>query len=429
MDIKKENISDTQVKLTITVEVEEMDKFLKRAAKKISLKSKIKGFRPGKANYEIIKQRFGEMAIYQEALNSIIDHTLIDAIHKEEIDFVGRPDITVEKLAPQNPLVYTAILDLRPTVSLPKNWKDLKVKVKKEKVSKDKVKNVLDDLILRHAKEVLKQGKAEKGDKVFVDIELSFDNVVPEDGVMKNFEIILGDNKMIPGFEDELIGLKKDDKKEFELVFPKKYFKKEYAGKKAKFKVKVNNVFKIEKPKKDDEFAKIFGFDKLKDLEKSVEETLQADLDSKNELDAEVEMFDLLIKKSKFSKIPDSMIQTEIDTMIGELQKSIESNGLEFNDYLEHLKKSVEDLRKDFYEDAVKRVKSALILREVIDKENLEVSEKEVKEQIDSLLKQEQLGEVQDKEYLRSKQFEIYIKGRLLVQKAANLLRDFILEK
>lgn len=427
MNIQKEQLSDIQVKLTISVRQEEAKKFLDRAAKKISLKQKIKGFRPGKASYDVIKQQFGEMAIYQEAIDSIINFTFIDALKQEGVDYVGKPDIQVEKLAPENDIVYTAQFDLMPQVELPKDWKEFKVEVKKEEVDTEKVQNVVKDLAARQAKQILKEGQAADSDKVVLDFELSFDNVVPENGTAQNFEVLIGDKKMIPGFEEQLVGLKAGDKKEFELEFPEDYFQKDFSGKKGKFKITVNHVFTMEKPELNDELAKSFGMDSFEALEKQIKENLEHEIAHQKEHDAEVEMFDMMSDKSTFTEIPESMIESEKETMIREMQQNVMRQGLSFEDYLEHMKKSVDDLKKDMHEDAVKRVKSGLVLKTIREEENVEVTDAEVQAEIDRALSATKDDKEMQKHF-NTPQYKMYVKNSLAIRKVTQLLKDTILE-
>lgn len=427
MNIKKEQLSESQMKLTISVTQDEAQKYLERAAKKLSLKHKIKGFRPGKASYDVIKQQFGEMTIYQEALNPIINNTLIDAMKQENVDYVGQPNIDVEKLAPDNDIVYTAIFDLMPTVELPKDWKSLKVKVKQEEVKADKIKEVIDGLAARQAKQILKEDKAAKGDKVILDFELSFDNVVPENGTAQNFEVVIGDEKMIPGFEDQLVDTKAGDKKEFEVPFPENYYQKDFAGKKGKFKITVQHVFTMEKPELNDEFAKGLGMESFEKLEEQIKENLQHELRHQHEHDAEVEMFELMAGKSTFSTIPESMVETEKDTMIREMQQNIMRQGLSFDDYLSHMKKSVEDLKKDMQEDAYKRVQSGLILKTIREEEKIDVSDADVDAELQKALESTK-DDKKMQEQLNSPQYRLYIKNSLAIQKVTKLMKDTLLE-
>lgn len=427
MNIKRNNLSETQVELIINVDMDEMKPFLEKAAKKLSLTQKIKGFRPGKATYDVIRQQLGEMAIYEQALHPIIDNTLLDAIKKEGIDFIGQPNIDVLKLAPENPLEYKVTVELMPSITLPENWKQIEVKVDKKQVKPEDKEKVIDNLTSSYAKQVLNDGKAEKGNKVILDFELSFDNVVPEDGKVNKFEVVLGENKMIPGFEDQLVGLKAKDEKTFELTFPKEYYNKKYQGKTGKFKVKINSVFTMEKPKLDDEFAKQFDFKTFKDFEEKIDKQLQEEIEHEAIHKAEVEMFEKLIEKSTFSIIPDTLIDVEKNKMISELKQNIMQQGLKYEDYLSHLKKTEDDLKKGFTDDAIKRIKSSLIIREVGKTEKLDVTDEEVQKEIEKAKESTQGNEELIKQ-IDLPQYKNYLVNQLATKKIVTAMKDFIIK-
>lgn len=429
MEIKRENINDTSVKLTITVGLEEVEPFLEKAAKKISLKHKIKGFRAGKASYEVIKQQFGEMAIYQEAVNTIIDHTLLDALKQENLDIVGQPKIDVNKMAPDNPFEYSTTVELIPSVEMAKDWRDkVSIKVESGKVPQAKIDELIENLSDRHSKQVLKTEKSVKGDKLILDFELSFDNVIPDDGIAKGFEAIIGSNKMIPGFEEELIGLKEGDEKIFKIPFPKDYYHKQFSGKKGQFKVNIKHVFSIEKPKKDDDLAKSFNYETYKDFVIDVEKQLQIEKDQEAMGKAEVEMFDALIVKTKFGPMPESMLHAEKDKMIGELKQNLMQQGLKYEDYLSHMKKSEEELKGGFTEDATKRVQSALIMRSLRQSEKIELSDDE----LDAEFEKSRNSFKDNPEMLKqveSPQYKVHMMNQMVTQRIINMLKDAIITK
>lgn len=427
MQLQKENIGDTQIKLTVTVPMDRIRPFLDRAAKKISLKHKINGFRLGKASYDVITQQFGEMAIYQEAVNSIIDDTLLDSVTREKIEYTGYPNIDIQKLAPGNDIVYSAIFDLMPKVTLPDSWKTLSVDVNKESISPESVQRVVADLRNRKAKQVVKDGEIVLTDKVILDFELSFENVIPEDGDVKGFEVIIGENKMIPGFEDALLGLTAGALNEFDLFFPKDYFKKDFAEKKGHFKVKINHVFQIELPEYNDGFVKEFGYETKEAFEKKIMEQLKHDSDHQAEHEAEVKMFNLLSEKSVFSAIPDSMVAAEQDTMIRELQHNITKQGLSFENYLEHMKKNVEQLKEDMKDEAIKRVKSGLVVNAIGDIENIVVTEEEISVEVQKAIASAQ-GDKKMLNVFQSPRYTAYVENSLRLRAITRHMKSTILK-
>ena len=191
---------------------------------------------------------------------------------------------------------------------------------------------------------------------------------------------------MIPGFEDNIIGLKKNEVKEFELEFPKKYHEEKLQGKKALFKIKINSVYKIELPEVNDEFAKGFGLKNLDDLKKHLESNIKHEKEMKENQRFELELVEQLIEKSKFEELPDSLVDDETHKMIHELEDNVIRQGMKFDDYLSNIKKTEADLRLDFAIDAIKRVKTGLAIRALAEKENVTAEEKEINDEIERAL-------------------------------------------
>ncbi|PIR06781.1 MAG: trigger factor [Candidatus Komeilibacteria bacterium CG11_big_fil_rev_8_21_14_0_20_36_20] len=381
MKINKKDLEKNQLELTIEVSPEELEPHLKNAAERLSHKNKIPGFRPGKVPYQLIKQHFGEMNIHQEALEHIISSSFYKAITREKLETIGQPEIKVDKLAPGNPVVYTAIVSLLPQVTLG-DWQKIIVKKKKVKASSEEIEQTLQQLQEMNVKETLANRPAAKGDKVEVDFEVLINKVVIEGGKSSKYPVIIGQNRMIPGFEDKLIGLKDEDKTEFELEFPAKYFQTNLAGKKADFKVKVLNVFSRELPKLDDQFAKNIGFDDLEKLKEQLRENISRDKEAKEKQRTEAEAVNEIVKFSTIGEIPDILIKNEIQKMLYELEHNVRSQSMDIAGYLKSINKTREDLEKDFQPQAQERVKAALILRQLAQEENIQSSEQEIKEQI-----------------------------------------------
>lgn len=375
-EVKK--IERGQAELTVELTVEEYQPFLEQAAKKISENLKIPGFRPGKAGFGIVKQKVGEAEIWQEALEPAVQKTFIKALDEQKLITVGSPNIDVVKLAPENPVIYKATVSLLPEVELG-DYSKIEIKSKPVEVKNEEVKKALTNLQKMRAKESLVDRAAKKGDKIDFDFETFMDKVPIENGKNEKFQLVIGEGNFIPGFEDNLVGLKKDDAKEFDLEFPKNYHQKNLAGRLADFKVKINAVYQMELPELNDEFAKNLGpFKSIKDLEDKIKENISQDAKLKEDHRLEEEMLDKLIEQSKFSDIPDILVDSEAKKMIHELEHNLADQGLDFNDYLNHIKKTREELLLDFTPQAIKRIKSALIIRQVGEQEKIKPTEKDI---------------------------------------------------
>lgn len=416
-----------QVELIIELSVEEYQPFLQEATKTISQSVKIAGFRPGKAPYEIIKQKVGENEIWQQALEPAVRKTFLKAIEEQKLITVGSPKIDVVKLAPNNPVVYQATISLLPKVTLG-DYSKIKIREKPVAITEEQIKKTLGDLQKMHAKEVLVNRKAQKGDKVEIDFETFLDKIPIDNGKQQNFPIVIGEGTFIPGFEDQLIDLAEGQTKEFPLKFPENYHQKNLAGKLVDFKIKIQAVYELQLPKLDEEFSKSLGnFETIKKLEEKIEENLKIEQQDKEKRRLEDEILDKIITQSTLEEIPDLLIDSEAKKMIEELEQSLNSQGLKFEDYLTHLKKGREDLLLDFIEPAIRRVKSALIIREIAKKINIEATDLEVDQEIEKTLQLYKSNPDVEKQ-LKHPDYKNYLKNILISRKTIDHLKSVMVE-
>ncbi len=375
--------------LTIEILAEEIQPFLRKAAVKLSQELKIEGFRPGKAPYEIVKQKCGEMAIMEEALDDIIAKTYFDALAENKIISIGQPKIDLEKMAPGNPLVYKATVAILPKVKVG-DYQKISLKRESVSVKAEEVEKIINDIRRLRAKEKLVERELKTGDKAEINFDIFLDKVPIEHGRHEKYPITIGEGRFIPGFEEQLAGMKAGETKEFELKFPVEYFQKNLAGRNCEFKVKCNAVYEIELPELNDGLAQeISGnkFQSLAELKENVAKNLEEEERAKQEQKLETEMFDQLLKISEFEEIPETLIENEAHKMIHELQDNIERQGLKFEDYLKNLKKSHEDLDQEFQPQAEKRAKTAILCREIYQEQKMAVTDDEVLKEIEEILK------------------------------------------
>lgn len=385
----------SQIEFTITVTPDEYEADLKAAASRISERNTIKGFRPGKASYEIVQQNFGDIRILEEALQTIVQKNFFKAVSEEKLDTIGMPEIAIEKMAPRNEVVFKATVALMPTLKLPDITK-IKVEKKNVEVEEKQVKEVLEGLTKLQPKEILKDGEATKKDKVIVDMEMFLDKVAVEGGQAKNHQIYLSEVHYIPGLEEKLLGGKKGETKEFTLKFPEKHYKKDLAGKDVDFKVKIHDVYELQYPELNDDFAKSLGQENVEKLREILHHNLTHEAEKKENQRCEQEIFEKIIDETKFDEIPDVIITAEKQKMFYELKADLERHNVEMEDYLKNIKKTEEDLLKDFEEGGLKRAKAALVSRQIAIDNNIKVSEEELNKEMD-LIKQMYQGEDLDK--------------------------------
>ena len=421
MQITKKELKESEVELTIEVATEEARPFLEKAAQRVSQNMKIKGFRPGKAPYHIIKQKAGEMAIYQEGLDNIVSHFYIEAVRKEDLNSVGQPKIEMEKVAPGNPIVFKATIGLMPEVKLG-DYKKVKVAREEVKVEDKDVDKAINDLRKMQVKEVLVEREARKGDRVEVDFEVSLDKVVIEGGQGNKYPIVLGEGMMIPGFEEQVEGMKAGEEKEFKLKFPAEYQNKMVAGKESDFKVKLLSVYKQELPEMTDDWAKGLGADSADDLKSKIKKNLKDEKKFNQEQKLEMELLTKVVEQAEFTAIPASLIHSETHRMIHEFEDSISKQGLTFDDYLKSIKKDRKELEKEFMPKAEERVKTSIVIKEIGDTEKIEVTDEEIKEEIEKILMQAR-GNKEAEDNIKSEGYQSYLKTIIRNRKIIDLLK------
>lgn len=426
MKSQVKNLPRGQAEITIEILPEEYVPFLKKAALRISENIKISGFRQGKTPYDIIKQRVGEGKIWEEALEDAVKKTLFNALKEKLLDTVGSPKIEAIKLAPNNPVQYKAVINLLPKIN---NFslEGISIHTKKISIDNARVEKQLCELQKMRGKEILARRSAKAGDKAEVDFSLSMEKVPLEGGDVKKFPIYLGEKKFIPGFEENIIGLKEGDTKEFPLTFPKNYHQKNLAGKITECRVKILAVYEIQLPGLDDTFAKELRFKDFNDLKSNIENNLMAEMQNAEEKRIEDEIIDTLIEKNKFSAIPDILIDSEVKTMLSEIEQSVANQGVSFDEYLLHMEKTKDQMLIELAPSAAKRIKGAILFREVAKNNSISVSEDEITKSLESL-KTQYANDEHAKKTLNSPEYPNYLAHTLTSQKVMRFLKEKIVK-
>jgi trigger factor len=416
-----------QVELTITITPSEYKKDLEQAASRLGERAAIKGFRPGKAPYDMVKQQLGEQKILEEALNHIVQHSFFVAVKEEKLSTIGMPDIKVQKLAPGNDIVYTATVALLPSIKLPAAT-NISVTSEEKKVGDKEVSDALENLKKMQPKEVVKTGPAAKEDKVVVGLEMFLDKVPVEGGQAPHHQVYLNEPHYIPGLAEQLIGLKKDETKEFTLKFPDDHYQKHIAGKNVDFKIKVNEVFELQYADIDDEFAKTLGQESLEKLKELLLANLTREAEAKEKQRVEEAILEQYIEKTEFSEIPNILIDSEKRKMLYELKGDLERRGITIEKYLEDIKKTEKEIFNDFAEGATKRAKAALISRQVATDNKITVNKEELEAEI-TLIKQTYAGDQTVEENLKRPEVLDTIAATIQNRKVLSFLKEQVLGK
>lgn len=423
MQITKKELEKSQIELTVELPWEQVEGYITQAVKRISEQVDIPGFRKGTAPIDVIKKKVGDMTVLQEAAALAVDKTLPKAIEEHKLQTVGQPAINFEKLAWENPLIYTATIPVVPSVKVG-DVTAIKASKPTVEVTEEEVTQVLENLQKMRAKEVLVERAAANGDKTEVNFNVYLDGIPVEGGKGDKYPLVLGDGQMIPGFEEQVVGMNAGEEKEFKLSFPEEYHNKQLAGKEAEFKVKLESVFERQLPELNAEFAAEMGeYETIDGLKDAIENNLRQEKEQKIESDFEREVIEDLVNRSTFGEIPEIMINQETNQMLSELERNVAAQGLKFDDYLMHMKKDRGQLKLDFAPDAVKRIKSALVIRELAMKESIQPSDDEITEEL-AQLTQAYGSHPGMAQQLKSAQYREYVKNVLRNRKTLEWLKE-----
>ncbi|MCI1574213.1 MAG: trigger factor [Weizmannia coagulans] len=383
MSAKWEKTEGNQGILTVEVDAETVDKSLDKAFKKVVKQINVPGFRKGKIPRPLFEKRFGVESLYQDALDMIVPGEYEKAIEETGIEPVDTPNIDVEQMEKGKPLIFKATVTVKPEVKLGE-YKGLEVEKPDTEVTDEDVEEELKKLQERLAELVIKEdGEAEMGDTVVIDFEGFVDGEAFEGGSAENYSLELGSGNFIPGFEEQLAGVKTGDEKEIEVTFPEEYHASELAGKKAVFKVKVHEIKAKHLPELDDEFAQDAD-DEVETLD-ALKEKIKKDLKESKEHAAKHAVEDAVVEKAAENAemdIPEAMINTELNRMLQEFEQNLSAQGLNLELYYQFSGQNEEVLRNQMKEDAEKRVRFNLTLEAVANAEKLEVSDEEVDEEL-----------------------------------------------
>ncbi|MEI4829482.1 trigger factor [Bacillus sp. FJAT-53711] len=386
MAAKWEKLEGNVGVLTIEVDVKEVNNSLDAAFKKVVKTINVPGFRKGKMPRPLFEQRFGVESLYQDALDIILPKAYGEAIDETGIFPVAHPEIDIEKFEKGENLIFTAKVTVKPEVKLGE-YKGLTVEKVDATVTDEDVENELKSLQERQAELVVKEdGTVENGATAVIDFEGFVDGEAFEGGKGENYSLEIGSGTFIPGFEEQLVGLKAGEQKDVEVSFPEEYHAAELAGKPATFKVTVHEIKVKELPALDDEFAKdaneeVATLDELK-------AKLRENLEENKKHEAENKLRDEVVEKAAANaeiEIPEAMIETELDRMVREFEQRLSYQGMNLELYYQFTGTDEAKLKEQMKEDAAKRVTTNLVLEAIIKAENIEVTEEEVNAEVEKM--------------------------------------------
>lgn len=427
MDISVAKEPKSTVKITVSLSPQEMADYVAKAAKQVSKQVKVAGFREGKIPHKVLENRVGKEYLEHQALELAIADSYYQAVIKEKLAPIGQPKTDIEgdhHQLEKNGLKYTATVPVLPDIELG-DYKSVKVKPVASEYDDKQVDETIEQLRKSRATTAQVTRAAKKGDHVEIDFVGSKDGKEFEGGKSENHPLVIGEDNFIPGFADELVGLKAGENKNFKIKFPKDYHEQSLAGEKVEFAVTMRSVKETKLPELNDEFATGFGAKSLEDLRKRLTENLQQEKQREAELATEAAVVDAVVKGAK-TEVPDALVEDELGRMGAELRDNVERQGIPYDKYLEHVGKTEEQILAANQGEAEKRVKTSLVLNKLQEVENLKPSDKEVEAEVKRNLEQAESPDA--KEQIKGDEFRRYVARILGNRMAVAKLKEYALK-
>ena len=378
----------------------------------------VPGFRKGKAPMHMVEKMYGTEIFYEDAFNELVPGIFEEELKNNNIEAVSRPDIDIKQIGKGQELIFTAVIQTKPEVKLGK-YKGIEIKKIEYNVSDDDVNHELKHMQEKNARLVSVERPVKDGDITVIDFEGSIDGVPFDGGKAENHELTIGSKQFIPGFENQIIGMKLEEEKDIKVTFPEDYFSKDLAGKEATFKVKLHEIKEKELPKLDDDFAKDTSeFETLAELKKSIKEKLEEENKHRAKHETENAVIEAVADTVELD-IPSGMIETEIDNMVKDVESRLSYQGLNLEQYLKIMGKTMEEFRKQYEEQAQKTVKIRLVLEAIQKDLAVKVEESEIKDKIKEM---SEAYSRKPEELEQNEQFKNYIEENLKYEKTIDFL-------
>lgn len=421
MSVQVEKLEKNMAKLTVEVSAEDFKAAIKKAFNKNKNRFSIPGFRKGKAPQAMIEKMYGEGVFYEDAADEAINASYAEAMKESGLDIVSRPEVTIEKIGKDEPFVYSALVAVKPEVTLGQ-YKGVEVEKADASVSAEDVEAELKKVQEQNARLLTVEDRGvEDGDQTVIDFEGFVDGKGFEGGKAEDYPLTIGSHSFIDTFEEQLIGKKIGEECEVNVTFPTEYHAADLAGKPATFKVTVKEIKVKELPELNDEFAsEVSEFDTLdeykKDVEKKLAEKKEIEANSKNE-DAVVAK----VVENASMEIPDKMIDAQAENMVQDMARRMQSQGLSLDMYLKYTGMTVEQMKEQARPDAEKRIRTRLVLEAVAQAENIQISDEKVDEEVAKMAEAYKMEVDKLKSYMSESDIK-QMEEDLAVQQAVDLL-------
>ena len=427
MKVKIDKKEKSQVVLEFTMEAEEFSKALDKAFEKNQKHFKVPGFRNGKVPRNVVEKVYGEGVLYESIIEDTVDEEYLKAVKENNLEIVARPELDIKQIGSGKDFIYTITTYVKPEINV-KQYKGLEIKKVEAKVAAADVNAEIEKVREKNAVvEEVTNRALKSGDISNIDFEGFCDGVAFEGGKAEKFDLTIGSNQFIPGFEDQLIGMKIGEERKINVKFPEEYHSKDLAGKDSMFKVKLNSIKEKKLAKIDDEFAKdVSEFQTLDEYKKDLKAKLLEAKKKQAEAEKETEVITKLVENVE-GDIPDGMVETEIDNMLEQFNQNLAYQGLDIEKYCEYMGSSKEKFRETLKPNALRDVKLKLALEFVKKAENVTVEEKDIDDKIIELSKQ--YGDGSAEHLLKNENARAYMREQISQEKTLKIITDSCIEK
>lgn len=427
MSVQVENLEKNMAKLTIEVSAEELEKALQGAYLKQKNNISIPGFRKGKVPRAMVEKMYGAGIFYEDAANALIPEAYSNAVAESKLDVVSQPEVDVVQIEKGKPFIFTAEVAVKPEVTLGE-YKGLEVPKADLTVTDEEIEAELKKEQEKNGRTIdVEDRPAQMGDTVTIDFEGSVDGVPFEGGAGKDYPLTLGSNTFIPGFEEQLAGVKLEEEVDVNVTFPEDYNAEELKGKAAVFKCTIHKIETKELPELDDDFAKdVSEFDTLDEYKADV----KANLEKKKEADAKRAKEDAAVEKAVANasmEIPDAMVKSQAAQMVDNFVRRLQAQGMSMEQYMQYTGQTLEQMQDQMKPQATKQIQTRLVLEKVAEVENIEASEEKIDGEIQEMAKMYNMEADKLKELLGDFEKE-QMKKDLAVQEAVTFLADHAVE-
>ena len=423
MSLQVEKLEKNMAKLTIEASAEDFEKAIQKVYLKARGKINIPGFRKGKAPRKLIEKMYGTGVFYEDAANDLIPTAYAEALKDCDLEIVSRPEINVTQIEAGKPFIFTAEVAVKPEVTLGE-YKGVEVEKSDVGVTEEDINKEVDKERENNSRTIDVDDRAvESGDIIKLDFDGSVDGVPFEGGKAENYTLTIGSGSFIPGFEDQLIGTKIGEEKDVTVTFPEDYHEKSLAGKEAVFKCKVNAISVKELPEADDEFAsEVSEFETLAEYKEDIKKKLTEKKEKAARAKKEAQAIEKAVENATM-EIPDAMIDTQVQSMMEDFARRMQSQGLSLEQYFQFTGMDVKKMHDQMKPEALKRIQNSLVLEAVAKAENIEISDEKVDEEIAKMAEAYKM-EVEKLKDLIGESEKDQMKKDLAVQAAADLIAD-----